>query len=171
MDATHDLAQVNVMRLRAALDSPQAAPFVAALDPVNALAEGAPGFVWRLKAADGNSTSIRIFHDATLIVNMSTWRSVGTLTALEALADYVYRSAHTGIMRRRREFALAIAEATLALWWVPRGHAPTIAEAEERLRHLRAHGPTPFAFGMKTPFPPPGASTAPTVRDGDACER
>jgi hypothetical protein len=163
VDATHDLAQVNIMRLRAPLDSPELAPFVAALDPVNALAEASPGFVWRLKAADGNSTSIRIFDDPTLIVNMSTWRS------LDALADYAYRSAHTGIMRRRREFALPIPEAYLALWWVPCGHAPTIAEAEERLRHLRAHGPTPFAFGIKTPFPPPGSSIAPTVRDDDRC--
>jgi len=163
MDATHDLAQVNIMRLRAPLDGPELAPFVAALDPVNALAEQAPGFVWRLKAADGNSTSLRIFDDPTLIVNMSTWRS------LEALTNYVYRSAHTGIMRRRREFALPIPEATLALWWVPRGHAPTIAEAEERLRHLRVHGPSPFAFGIKTPFGPPGTSEAPRVRDDDRC--
>jgi hypothetical protein len=163
MTPAHDLAQVNIMRLRAPLDSPELAPFVAALDPVNALAEQAPGFVWRLKAADGNSTSLRIFDDDTLIVNMSTWRSV------EALTDYAYRSAHTEIMRRRREFALPIAEAYLALWWVPRGHQPTIAEAEERLRHLRAHGPTPFAFGVRTPFPAPGASTTPPVRDDDAC--
>jgi len=140
------------MRLRAALASPELAAFVSALDPVNALAEQAPGFVWRLQAADGNSTSIRIFDDDTLIVNMSTWRS------LEALADYAYRGAHTEIMRRRREFALPIAEAYLALWWVPRGHRPPIAEAEERLRHLRAHGPTPFAFGMRTPFPAPDVS-------------
>jgi len=150
------------MRLRAALDSPALAAFVAALDPVNAIAEQAPGFVWRLKAADGNSTSIRIFDDDTLIVNMSTWRS------LEMLTDYVYRGAHTAIMRRRREFALPIVEAYVALWWVPRGHVPTIAEAEERLRHLRAHGPTPLAFGIKTPFPPPDASTAPAVGDDDA---
>jgi hypothetical protein len=169
MDATHDLAQVNIMRLRAALDSSELAPFVAALDPVNALAEQAPGFVWRLKAADGNSTSLRIFDDPTLIVNMSTWRAIDGRTALDALTDYAYRSAHSGIMRRRREFAIPIAEAYLALWWVPRGHTPTIAEAEERLRHLRAHGPTPFAFGVRTPFPPPGASVAPAVRDDDRC--
>jgi hypothetical protein len=160
--AAFDLAQVNIMRLRAPLDSPMLAPFVAALDPVNALAEQAPGFVWRMQAADGNSTSLRIFDDPTLIVNMSTWRSV------EALADYAYRTAHTEIMRRRREFALPIAEAYLALWWVPRGHHPTIAEAEERLRHLRAHGPTPFAFGVRPPFPPPDASSAPKGRDDDA---
>src|SRR5205085_11009402 len=131
MATAYDLAQVNIMRLRAPLDSPALAAFVAALDPVNALAEQAPGFVWRLKAADGNSTSIRIFEDDGLIVNMSTWRS------LEALTDYVYRGAHAAIMRRRREFALPMAEAYLALWWVPRGHAPTIAQAEECLRHLR----------------------------------
>jgi hypothetical protein len=163
MDATHDLAQVNIMRLRAPLDSPELAPFVAALDPVNATAEAAPGFVWRLEADDGNSTSLRIFDDDTLLVNMSTWRSLAQLT------DYVYRSAHTEIMRRRREFAVAIVEAYLALWWVPRDHAPTIAEAEERLRHLRTHGPTPFAFGIKTTFPPPGEAVAPQARDDDAC--
>lgn len=151
------------MRLRAALDSPELAAFVAALDPVNALADGSPGFVWRLKASDGNSTSIRIFDDATLLVNMSTWRS------LEALTDYAYRSAHGEIMRRRREFALPIAEAYIALWWVPHGHRPTVAEAEERLRHLRAHGPTPFAFGVRTPFPAPDASAPPQVRDDDVC--
>ena len=163
MATGYDLAQVNIMRLRAGLDSPELAAFVAALDPVNALAEQSPGFVWRLQAGDGNSTSLRIFDDATLIVNMSTWRS------LEALTDYAYRTAHAEIMRRRREFALPIAEAYLALWWVPRGHQPTIAEAEDRLRHLRAHGPTPFAFGVRTPFPAPGAADAPTVRDDDAC--
>jgi hypothetical protein len=162
MEAAYDLAQVNIMRLRAPLDSPALAPFVAALDPVNAVAEQAPGFVWRLKADDGNSTSLRIFDDPTLIVNMSTWRSV------EALAEYAYRRAHAEIMRRRREFAVPIAEAYLALWWVPRGHQPTIAEAEERLRHLRAHGPTPFAFGVRTPFPPSDASAAPPKRDDDA---
>ena len=51
---------------------------------------------------------------------------------------------------------------------MPCRYEPTIAEAEERLRHLRAHGPTAFAFGIKTPFPPPGASVAPTVPDDDA---
>jgi len=148
MDATHDLAQVNVMRLKAPLDSPALAAFVAAIDPVNALAEAAPGFVWRLKNAYDGASPLRVFDNDTVLVNMSTWRSI------EALTDYVYRPGHTEIMRRRREFAAPIAEAYVALWWVPRGHQPTVAEAEERLRHLRAHGPSPFAFGIKTPFAP-----------------
>ena len=162
MSAGHDLAQVNIMRLRAPLDSPELAAFVAALDPVNALADQAPGFVWRLKTDEGDSTTLRIFEDDTLLVNMSTWRSLETMTG------YVYRTAHAEIMRRRREFALPIVEAHLALWWIPHGHRPTIAEAEERLGHLRAHGPTEFAFGIKSPFAAPRAAM-PKLRDDDAC--
>jgi len=166
MDAapgTFELAQVNVMRLKAPLDSAALQPFVAALAPVNALADQAPGFVWRLQTPEGDATALRIFGDDTLLVNMSTW------TSLQALADYTYRSAHVEIMRRRREFALPIADAAVALWWVPAGHRPTVGEAEERLRVLRAQGPTPFAFGMRSPFPPPSSDVTPAVRDDDTC--
>jgi hypothetical protein len=162
MNALHDLAQVNVMRLRAPLDSLDLAAFVAALDPVNAVADAAPGFVWRLQTDAGNSTAFRIFEAATLLVNMPTWRSI------EAMTEYVYRSAHADIMRRRREFALPLVEACLALWWVPTGHRPTVTEAEERLRHLRAHGPTAFAFGVLA-VPGPRATTPPTRREDDVC--
>lgn len=157
------LAQVNVMHLKAPLDSAALQPFVAALAPVNALADQAPGFVWRLQTPDGDATALRVFGDDTLLVNMSTW------TSLEALADYVYRSAHAEIMRRRREFALPAAEAYVALWWVPAGHRPTVREAEDRLRHLRLNGPTPFAFGVRSPFPAPPSGAAPAVRDDDIC--
>ena len=137
------------MRLKAPLDSPALAAFVAAIAPVNAIADAAPGFVWRLKNAYDGASPLLLFDGEALLVNMSTWRS------LEALTDYVYRTGHTDVMRRRREFALPIGEAYVALWWIPRGHEPTVAEAEARLRHLRAHGPSPFAFGLKTPFAPP----------------
>lgn len=159
----HELAQVNIMRLRAPLDSLELAAFVAALDPINAIADSAPGFIWRLQSEAGNSTALRIFGDDTLIVNMSTWRS------LEALTDYVYRSAHTEIMRRRREFAIPIAEAYVALWWVPSGHQPSITEAEDRLRSLRERGPTPFAFSARSPFPAPGESQSANLRNDDGC--
>jgi hypothetical protein len=183
------LAQVNIMRLKAPLESAQLQPFVAALEPVNALADRAPGFVWRLQSDLGDATAYRFFGDDSLLVNMSTW------TSIQALTDYVYRSAHVEIMRRRREFALPIEqtgtlggslgppattppgkaqlrqreEAFLALWWVRAGEHPTVQQAEERLRYLRANGPTPFAFGIRAPFPPPSSSVTPTVRDGDRC--
>lgn len=147
----HQLAQVNIARLRAPLDSPQLADFVAALDPVNALADSSPGFVWRLQTEDGDATAIRVFDDDMLIVNMSVWESV------EALADFSYRSDHRAVMLQRRKWFERMAEAFLVLWWVPAGHRPSVAEAEDRLARLRHDGPTPGAFTFRSPFPAPDA--------------
>ena len=58
--------------------------------------------------------------------------------------------------RRRREWFEAPTETYIVLWWVPAGHIPTVEEADERLDHLRAHGPTPYAFTFKQRYPPPG---------------
>ena len=149
MNTGHQLAQVNVALLKAPLDSPELADFVAWLDPINAIADGAPGFVWRLQSDAGNATNLRIFDSDALIVNMSVWESV------EALSDYVYRSAHAGVLRRRREWFAKMTEAHVAMWWVPLGTRPTIADAEERLIHLRMHGPTATAFTLKQTFDPP----------------
>jgi hypothetical protein len=54
----YQLAQVNIGRMREPLDSPLLAEFVAALDPVNAAADAAPGFAWRLQTEDGNATAV-----------------------------------------------------------------------------------------------------------------
>ena len=98
------LAQVNIGRLLAPLDAPQLADFVAALDPVNAVADAAPGFIWRLQTEDGNATALRAFEqdaegaDGGILINMSVWDSV------EALAAFVYGAAHIPVLRRRREW-------------------------------------------------------------------
>jgi hypothetical protein len=152
------VAQVNVGRLVAPLDSPQLADFVAWLDPVNAVADGAPGFVWRLQTEDGNSTALRAFEDDAegsdggILINMSVWESV------DALAAFVYGDGHRAVLRRRREWFERLQDVYAALWWVPRGHIPTIGEAEDRVKHLRAHGPTPHAFTFKVHFPPPDSA-------------
>ena len=149
------LAQVNVGRLLAPLDSPRLADFAAALAPVNAVADSAPGFVWRLQTEDGNATAIRVFEqdaegaDGGILINMSVWESV------EALAAYVYGLAHIAVLRRRREWFEHMRDAYTALWWIPRGHIPTTLEAEDRIKRLRAHGPTPYAFTLREHFPPP----------------
>ncbi len=137
------LAQLNVARLLAPLDTPQLAEFVAALDSINALADGAPGFVWRLQTDAGDATAIRMLDDDMLIVNMSVW------TSRDALHAFVYDTGHVAVMRRRREWFARMAEAYLALWWVPAGTVPTVAEAQERLMHLREHGPSPRAFTFR----------------------
>jgi hypothetical protein len=157
------IAQVNVGTLLAPVDAPETAAFVAALDPVNALADVAPGFVWRLQTEDGNATAIKVDDDPLFIVNMSVWESI------ESLADFVYRSAHAGVMRRRREWFERAPDAYLALWWVEAGHTPSVDEAMDRLRHLRAHGPTATAFTFRKPFSPPGDSAPIDVDDGWKC--
>jgi hypothetical protein len=147
---SYHLAQLNIGLLRAPLDSPQLAHFVAQLDPINALADAAPGFVWRLTDEDGNdATGTRPYDDDMVIVNFSVW------TSTEALWDYAYRSAHLDVMRRRREFFHRMLEPYLVLWWVPAGELPSLAEAMDRLAHLRAHGPSPYAFTFKQQFRDP----------------
>jgi hypothetical protein len=150
--AGHHLAQVNIARLLAPLTSDQLAGFVAALDPVNALADAAPGFVWRLQTDEGDATAIRPYEDDMMMVNMSVWESVETLKA------FVYRSDHRDVMVNRRQWFEHLDEAYQVLWWVPAGHRPDVEEAKDRLARLTADGPTPAAFTFRTPFPPPGDS-------------
>ncbi|GKQ40293.1 DUF3291 domain-containing protein [Streptomyces sp. A012304] len=146
-----ELAQVNISRLKFPLDSPELKDFVDALEPVNADAEAADGFVWRLQSESGDATDVRVFGDDWLIVNMTVWRDP------EALTAYMYQGRHREMLSRRREWFERVREAMTALWWVPAGHRPTVAEAEARLLHLRAHGPTPYAFTLRTSFPAQGA--------------
>lgn len=60
------------MRLKAPLDSAGWQPFVAALARVNAQADQAPGFIWRLQTPEGDATGLRMFGDDTLLLNTST---------------------------------------------------------------------------------------------------
>jgi hypothetical protein len=159
----YELAQLNVGRLREPIDAPATAGFVENLDPVNALADAAPGFRWRLQTEDGNATAVQVSDDPLFIINMSVWES------LEALGDFVYRSAHTGVMRRRAAWFHRSVEAYLVLWWVPAGHRPTPDEAMDRLARLRRDGPSSAAFTFRTPFPPADASDPIDVDDGWTC--
>jgi hypothetical protein len=148
--AHHHIAQCNIARLRAPLDSPLLAGFVAALEPINQLADRSPGFVWRLQTEDGDATAIRAFDDESLIVNLSVWESV------EQLAAFAYEGQHLAVMRGRRQWFERIADAYLVLWWVPAGTVPTVAEARNRLDVLRQRGPSPEAFTFRTTVPAPG---------------
>jgi hypothetical protein len=153
--AAYHVAQCNIGRVLAPLDTPQLAEFVAALEPINRMADDAPGFVWRLQTEAGDATAIRAFEDDMLLLNMSVWESI------EALAEFTYRTPHRDVLRRRREWFERLADAYLVLWWVPRGHLPTVVEARERLEALRRDGPTREAFTFRSPFPPPDTAGAP----------
>lgn len=140
------LAQINIARMLAPIDSPIMAEFVANLDRINAVAEKSEGFVWRLKDDTNNATSIRIYDDDFLIVNMSVWESV------EGLYQFVYQSDHVEIFNKRREWFEKLPAMHMALWYIPNGHIPTIPEAIERLNYIRNNGETPFAFGFRKKF-------------------
>ncbi|MEO7735954.1 MAG: DUF3291 domain-containing protein [Kofleriaceae bacterium] len=143
------LAQLNIGRTLAPLDSPQLADFMGQLDAINALAEAAPGFVWRLAGDSNNATDVKVEGYPDLIVNLSVW------TSAETLFEFVYKTAHTKVMARRREWFERI-EVFQTLFWIPAGHIPTAVEALARLELLRERGPSPEAFTFKQRFPAPG---------------
>ncbi|MGW2955222.1 DUF3291 domain-containing protein [Streptomyces eurythermus] len=145
------LAQVNIGRIVAPLDSPELADFVALQPEINALADRSPGFVWRMVDADGaDATGIRpAENDTLLLFNCSVWESV------EALQNFTYHSDHLRVLSRRREWFRRMAEAHQALWWIPAGHRPTVDEAMERVAMVRENGPGPQAFTFRAPYPAP----------------
>jgi Domain of unknown function (DUF3291) len=161
--SAYELAQLNIALMKEPLESPRMADFVANLDRINALAERSLGFVWRLKTDEGNATALRPLGDDTL-VNVSVWKDV------ESLNKYVYQSAHVEIMRRRKEWFERMREAWVVLWWVPKGHRPTVSEAIAKLELLRAMGPSKDAFTFRRAFLPPDAEqpSAP-FEFGDEC--
>lgn len=149
------IAQMNVGTARYPLDDPRIAEFMGLLDEVNAMADAAPGFVWRLKSDDGNATSIKLNDNPLFIVNMSVWESV------ETLFDFVYRTSHRTVMAKRRNWFERPKGAYLVLWWVPAGTTPTPQEGLERLRWLDRNGPSAHAFDFRHKFPPPGIAGLP----------
>jgi hypothetical protein len=140
------LAQINIGRAVGPVDGAELAEFHALLDPVNALADSSPGFVWRLQTDAGNATALRPYDDDRIIVNMSVWDSIETLRA------FVYTTMHARVMRRRREWFERFPTSYLALWWVPAGDPPTVDDAKLRLASLDARGPTPYAFTFRQTF-------------------
>ncbi|WOE74702.1 DUF3291 domain-containing protein [Alterisphingorhabdus coralli] len=156
----YHLAQINIARFAKPKDDPANADFMNGLDPVNAQAEAAPGFVWRL-VGEGND-AVDLSPDETdprLAINMSLW------TDVEALGAFVYRNPdHLAFMRRRREW-MEHMKVYQALWWVPAGHIPTLEEGLARIAQLEEHGPTAEAFTFRQPFPAPDGTPAVPVLD------
>ena len=136
------VAQLNVARLRAPLADAANASFVAALEPVNALADAAPGFVWRLVGDGGDATDVRLDDDPLVIVNLSVWES------LVALRAFALAGEHRAVLAQRRAWFGAWNGPHVVLWHVAPGVRPTLSEALTRLALLSALGPSPEAFGL-----------------------
>ncbi len=147
--AAWQIAQVNVAKLIAPLDDPRIDDFREALDHINRLGESQPGFVWRAKGAGFDATDCRVWDDPEVLINATVWDSI------EQLAAFAYRTEHRHFVRRRLEWFAQMDEAFQAIWWIPTGQIPTLDNCVERLVHLRANGPTPYAFDFKTRFAAP----------------
>jgi hypothetical protein len=145
----YHIAQVNMGRIKAPLDDPLMAGFTGRLNEINALADRSPGFIWRLQTDAGNATYFRPYEeDDRILLNMSVWETI------DAVKHYVYRTAHTELLRQREAWFEKFSGAYVALWWVPVGHVPGIDEAKKRIAYIDAHGPTQFAFNFKKTFDP-----------------
>ncbi|KAA1243088.1 DUF3291 domain-containing protein [Aquimarina sp. RZ0] len=140
------LAQINIAEMLAPIDDPIMKDFVDNLDRINELAEQSQGFVWRLKEEEGNATAITIFDNLFLIINMSVWENI------ETLFDFVYKTAHADILKRKKEWFHKMPKMHMAFWYIENGHIPTPDEAKERLYYLQEHGETPYAFSFKNKF-------------------
>lgn len=147
--AKYQLAQLNIAQMRYSDEAPEMAEFLGNLDRINGLADASPGFVWRLQDEAGNATAYRPFGD-DLLVNISVWED------LDSLRQFVFKTAHSDIMKRRAEWFDRAASEYLVLWWVPAGHRPGEEEASKKLDLLRRQGPTDQAFSFRQPFEPPG---------------
>lgn len=143
------LAQVNIGKVRFGLESPEMADFVNNLEPINAIAEKSPGFVWRLKDESGDATNVKVEDNPDIIVNMSVWENV------ESLKHFMFKTHHISFLKRKKEWFVPMAEASYALWWVPKGYIPTVQEAMTRLEHLRKHGESKEAFSFKSNYAKP----------------
>ena len=147
--ASHHLAQFNIDRMLAPIDHLIMADFVSQLPPVNALADASPGFVWRLQTESGDATSLKVYDDDMIIINLTVWESV------DSLREFVYKSAHRGVLRNRERWFEKFNGPYYALWWLPAGHIPSTQEAKERLEHLREHGDSEYVFSFQHVFPKP----------------
>ena len=147
--SNYHIAQINIARMLAPIDDPIMAEFAAQLAPVNALADESPGFIWRLQSESGDATSIQIYDDDLIIINLTVWESV------DALRGFVFKGAHHGVLRDRKRWFEKIEGPYYALWWLPAAHFPSPEEGKERLDYLRKHGDSAYAFSFRNVFPQP----------------
>jgi len=137
----YHIAQINIARMVAPIDSEEMSGFVERLDEINALADVAEGFVWRLQTEEGDATDIRIFDDEMVIVNMSVWQS------LDAFHHYTYKTVHSELIKGRKNWFQKMTVPHMAIWYIP-----SPEEAQTKLELINEHGATPMAFTFANSF-------------------
>lgn len=143
------LAQFNVATAKFDNDDPRFADFIDNLDQINGLGDQSPGAVWRFQDESGSAVEVSAYDDPRVLLNLTVWED------LESLWNYVYKTEHVEFLRRRTEWFEVESQPFLVMWWIPAGYRPTPAEGVERLDHLRANGPSPYAFSFRDNYEPP----------------
>ena len=144
----YHLAQINIAKAQDSMASKIMKGFADRLDEINALADKSPGFIWRLQTEEGDATSIQAYDDSLLLINMSVWEDI------ESLKTFVYKSLHVELIQDRDAWFNKMLNVHQALWWIPAGHLPDIAEGKTKLDHLQQHGPGKAAFTFARPQKP-----------------
>ncbi|MEO6454562.1 MAG: DUF3291 domain-containing protein [Ginsengibacter sp.] len=148
----YQIAEINIARMKGVnINDPVMKEFVDNLDRVNALAESSAGFVWRLKDDTNNATSINPYNDEQVIINVSVWQNI------ESLENFMYKSFHSGFLKRRKAWFQLFGKAYTAMWWIPKSHLPTIDEAVEKLDYLQKNGASEKVFDFRKKYLPPSA--------------
>ncbi len=144
MTSTHHIAELNVGRLIAPTDDPRVAEFMGALDRINGLGKRMPGFVWMMEGSGepgtGN-TENAIGGDAQFVSNLTVWEDV------QSLENFVFNTVHKQFYDRRQEWFEIMTRPHFVMWFVEKGHKPTLDEALERLAYKDTHGDSDHAFG------------------------
>jgi hypothetical protein len=149
------LAHVNIARLQLPLADPQMHDLTKAIDRINALAETSHGFVWRLPGDETTRDALSLF--SSYVIGFDVERFFLTLSVWDTIADlhaFVYHSEHLKFLRLARRWTEPLGRPHVALWWLPRGHLPTIADSRDRLTNVFDRGASTQAFTFQTTFPP-----------------
>ena len=95
--------------------------------------------------------------DDLLMPQLSVWADV------DSLRHFAFKSGHAMYYKRRKEWFQDIPPPYSVLWWRSAADLPSMAEAFERLRWLRDHGPSEHAFTFKSAkqYPRPAVLSSP----------
>jgi hypothetical protein len=135
------LAELNIAKFKYPTTDPRMAGFMNNLDRVNALADRAPGFVWRLVSEGSNNATDLRYGEEDYAVNMSVW------TDAKSLENYVFKTVHVQIYKSRADWFEKMEKPHMVFWWVPEGHIPSLSEAFDKLEQFEKHGASEAAFG------------------------
>ena len=143
------LAQANITIGRYSFDHWRMRGFANRVDPINDLAQRAPGFVWRPTSERMMNDLLRLGRDPmSEAFNLSVWESV------EALWEFTFGGLHLEAVKLSDKW-FDPATALDVMWWVPVGHQPTTEEGLAKLDLVKREGPTQSGFTFRKRFPAP----------------